>query len=84
MMGHFSKQETERQNGGRLEGVNSVHEDGTIIPLEPGFPPYVINDSRAQRFASVLAVINRPRPMWHEGEGCSVNSCCCDPMEANQ
>ena len=21
---------------------------------------------------------------WHEGEGCSVNSCCCDPMEASQ
>ncbi|MCW2092495.1 UNVERIFIED_ORG: hypothetical protein M2328_005775 [Rhodococcus erythropolis] len=83
-MGVFSDWEVTEQNppyatGGRIEGTRP---DGAIIPLEPGCPPYVINARKAERHERILAVINRPRPMWHEGEGCSANSCCCDSQGA--
>lgn len=80
-MGVFSDREVAEQNppyatGGRIDGTCA---DGAIIPLEPGCPPYVINDRRAENYAPLLSVINAG---WHEGEGCSANSCCCDPQEA--
>lgn len=89
MMGHFSKQETERQNqdcmpeqSRREHGV--IMEDGTIrsVGLEdPGAPDYGINARKAAIARNARS--NSPFVRWHEGEGCSVNSCCCDPTDLN-
>lgn len=81
-MGVFSDQEAAEQNpqfavGGRIEGAPSGTDS---IPIWAA-SGYIILKEESSAYKSVLARMNAG---WHEGEGCSVNSCCCDPMEANQ
>lgn len=89
-MGHFSKQEIEQQNRDCVPEVSrrergTLMEDGTIRPVgleDRSAPDYAINARKAA--AARWARTNSPFVRWHEGEGCSVKSCCCDPMEASQ